>query len=127
MVTEALKASHEQAGQQEQAEAKVPRQQPSEELKEVKHGGVQERIRMETSNVISLNSNRETALARTAHFQVVQEACLNETQTAVMKTATNLRGKLHRWTHGSGAGQGIGRSGSPLPQRHRRLRSHDSD
>ena len=91
-VTEATKASRKWAGQQEQADAKLPQQQPSNEQREAKHGGVQERIRMETSNVTSLNSNRETALARTAHFQAVQEACLSEAQIAAMKTAANLRG-----------------------------------
>ena len=50
---------------------------------------------METSNVTSLNSNRETAIARTAHFQAVQEACLNEAQTAQMKAAANRRGKSY--------------------------------
>ena len=62
---------------------------------QMQRGGMQERIRMETSNVTSLNSNRETALARAAHFQVVQESCLNETQIAAMKTAANLRGKTY--------------------------------
>ena len=55
----------------------------------------QERIVMETSNATSLNTNRETALARKAHFQAIQEACLNEAQVAAMKTAASLGGKTY--------------------------------
>jgi len=47
----------------------------------------QEYIKMETSNATSLNTNRETALKRTAHFQAMQEACLNEAQNIAMRTA----------------------------------------
>ena len=50
-------------------------------------------IKMETSNATSLNTNRETALKRDAHFQAVQEACLNEAQIATMKAAANRTGK----------------------------------
>ena len=50
---------------------------------------------METSNTTSLNSNREIALARTAHFRAIQEACLNEAQIVAMKTAANLGGKAY--------------------------------
>ena len=50
---------------------------------------------METSNVTSLNSNRETPLARIAHSQAIQEACLNEAQLAAMKTAASTRGKTY--------------------------------
>ena len=53
----------------------------------------QECIMMETSNATSLNTNRDTALKRDAHFQAVQEACLNEAQIATMKIAANRRGK----------------------------------
>ena len=62
---------------------------------DVRPDGPQERIRMETSNATSLNSNRETALSRTAHFQVVQEDCLNEAQIAAMKTAARLKGTTY--------------------------------
>jgi len=47
---------------------------------------------METSNATSLNTNRETALKRDAHFQAVQEACLNEAQIATMKAVANRKG-----------------------------------
>lgn len=50
---------------------------------------------METSNATSLNSNRETALARKTHFQAIQEACLNEAQVAAMRAAASLRGKTY--------------------------------
>ena len=50
---------------------------------------------METSNATSLNSNRDTALARKAHFQGIQEACLTETQIRAMKKEANTRGKIY--------------------------------
>ena len=50
---------------------------------------------METNNATSLKPNRETALARKAHFQAIQEACLNVAQVAAMKTAASLIGKTY--------------------------------
>ena len=55
----------------------------------------QERILLETSNATSLNSTRETALARKAHFQAIQEACLNEAQVASLKVAVALKGNTY--------------------------------
>lgn len=50
---------------------------------------------LETSSSTSLNSNRGTALARKAHFQAIQETCLNEAQVAAMETAATLRGNTY--------------------------------
>ena len=52
-----------------------------------------ERIILETSNATSLNSNRDIALARKAHFQGLQEACLTEAQIKMMKNEANAKGK----------------------------------
>ena len=50
---------------------------------------------METSNPTSLNSNRDTALARKAHFQGIQEACLTEAQIKGMKIEAIAKGKTY--------------------------------
>ena len=50
---------------------------------------------LETSNVTSLNSNRDTALARKAHFQGLQEARLTEAQISSMKAEANFKGKAY--------------------------------
>ena len=50
---------------------------------------------METSNATSLNSNRDTALARKANFQGNQEACLTEAQIKGMKIEAAANGKTY--------------------------------
>ena len=50
---------------------------------------------METSNATSLNSNRDTAIERKAHFQGIQEACLTEAQIEGMIIEANANGKTY--------------------------------
>ena len=54
-----------------------------------------EKLILETCNTTSLNSNRATALARKAHLQAVQEACLTEAQIAGMKRDAAKKGKAY--------------------------------
>ena len=54
-----------------------------------------ERIIFETSNVTLLNSNRDTALRRKAHFQGIQEACLTPAQMKGMQSDAKAKGKSY--------------------------------
>lgn len=54
-----------------------------------------EKLIMETCNATYLNSNRPTALARKAHFQAVQEACLTDAQMAGMCSDAATSGKAY--------------------------------
>ena len=112
------------AAAHQQAAAMHP-QQPSDQQRDQKQqrrqanakAGQQERILMKTSNATSLSSNRETALARKAHFQAIQQACLNEAQVAAMKNAACQRGNTYIGGPTEPRARPIsGWSGSSLPQ-----------
>ena len=67
---------------------------PSVETREPCNTSQSERIIVEISNVTSLNSNRDIALARKAHFQGIQEACLTEAQMKAMRREAIAKGKV---------------------------------
>ena len=69
--------------------------EPRPGTKEPSNKSRTEIIIVETSNVTSLNSNRDIALARKAHFQGIQEACLTEAQMTAMRKEANAKGKAY--------------------------------
>ena len=59
---------------------------------------------IETINVTSANTNRQTILERGAHLQLLQEACLTKEQIEAMKFEANKDWQAVCWrTYGPGA------------------------
>ena len=69
-----------------------------------------EQLILETCNATSLNSSQATALARKAHLQAVQEACLTEAQIAGMKRYAAKKGTVYIGGH-TGPEQGKAAAG----------------
>ena len=90
-------ATTSQQQQQQEQEQQQPQDRDKGEDEQQQRGedARLEKLILETYNATSLNSNRATALARNAHLQAIQEACLIEAQIAGMKRDAAKKGNIY--------------------------------